>query len=785
MKINTSDYISKAEGIHSSELSYEAKIEQLTNRKNDLESSIQRAQYRLESLYSRLAALECSDDDEEDNSAEISAIMAEISETNFELQEYATEQREVQYEISDASQSLREVQSKKRQMLGEIETLAATTSKNASALNALGGDYANVINRATSGLQNNMSNLAHAAQILGGSVSNTISGGAGGYHGYSSGAKSHNASQIQSTTGQHHSEKKSVFGGTKGTSDNSQYQQSSNSNLYQDAESQRDAMYAKKRHSGGMGAQRPKSENGAFIPAETADFIQSEITEKPTKKKGGLFGRGEKKKNNSGEEIQDFHGLKVKKDTQSDSWTVIGNGNIAYSSYDGDRQSYTTDNSRYDIGKVKYIDPNSIEGIRITNRDMQNPDAFWNAGIQGGRKSYLEAASEISNVRNYLLQGYKRDDFKQNPALNKTLELFFTPFGANAPVVRKGDGFYEFVSGDPRVILAAKFFGVDIPVQVVEEIKSKKEKQSTKAAFAQSMKSQNFESHNTSQTIKDIRACTSKETLAEIATRNHIANKVDFGGLDLQVAKGVVESIFRTKATFPNLDIGFEFVGSMQKRNQYIERQTAMDLLRHYRTKYKSNNPNCTDREANLYAEKCRRAIMSKLTIQKGTIAQSCSAIDPNTHSEVEVILNKAAIGITINEGFGSNYKEFVNRKIDEVISGHKPEGCNSPKASIDHELGHAIAHALNAMDDPVILREYNSFMKLSSDGQAKTLSRYSKKNIGEFIAESWSEYQNNPECRSTARIISERMIELYHTVHQPPTSNEGFDHEERGPIER
>ena len=43
----------------------------------------------------------------------------------------------------------------------------------------------------------------------------------------------------------------------------------------------------------------------------------------------------------------------------------------------------------------------------------------------------------------------------------------------------------------------------------------------------------------------------------------------------------------------------------------------------------------------------------------------------------------------------------------------------------------------------------------------ATALSNYANENIREFIAEAWSEYMNNPEPRSTAREVAERLLAL------------------------
>ena len=70
----------------------------------------------------------------------------------------------------------------------------------------------------------------------------------------------------------------------------------------------------------------------------------------------------------------------------------------------------------------------------------------------------------------------------------------------------------------------------------------------------------------------------------------------------------------------------------------------------------------------------------------------------------------------------------------------------------------------LDLRKDSVILNLWNS---LSHDEITDGLSRYAWKNsnkepIGEFIAEAWSEYCNNPSPRPIAKEIGDRILEVY-----------------------
>jgi hypothetical protein len=73
--------------------------------------------------------------------------------------------------------------------------------------------------------------------------------------------------------------------------------------------------------------------------------------------------------------------------------------------------------------------------------------------------------------------------------------------------------------------------------------------------------------------------------------------------------------------------------------------------------------------------------------------------------------------------------------------------------------MGHQIANLLNAKNDPEIILLYNELQK--SRRMKDELSEYASENCGEFIAEAWGEYQNNPNPRKIAKKVAERLLEL------------------------
>ena len=244
-----------------------------------------------------------------------------------------------------------------------------------------------------------------------------------------------------------------------------------------------------------------------------------------------------------------------------------------------------------------------------------------------------------------------------------------------------------------------------------------------------------------------------KQQLVQIIKDNKLAQDADFGNLDNEVARQMVKSVYETKKRFDFIDMNF--IGSIQARNHKI----AGKLFDIYMTEYQRLNPEWSREELKPFVDKLVKEHIDKIEPAPNTMAQSVFVEHP---TDVLSLAASYVGGISINESYGSDYKSFTEVKVNEVRIGHKPVGCETVKATIDHELGHQIANRLNACNDADIKEIYNRFSNLSGIEQANALSTYAAKNIGEFVAECWSEYSNNPQCRKVAALVSKRLIDLY-----------------------
>lgn len=115
--------------------------------------------------------------------------------------------------------------------------------------------------------------------------------------------------------------------------------------------------------------------------------------------------------------------------------------------------------------------------------------------------------------------------------------------------------------------------------------------------------------------------------------------------------------------------------------------------------------------------------------------------------------------GIGVNKKWGNDVEKFEVALKRNVDNKFHPEGCDTIKAMIDHEFGHALddLHKFRDMDE--ISTAYKDLCSMSNDKAKESLSLYAMTNRREFIAEAWSEYLNNPNPRPTAKKIG-RIVE-------------------------
>lgn len=210
------------------------------------------------------------------------------------------------------------------------------------------------------------------------------------------------------------------------------------------------------------------------------------------------------------------------------------------------------------------------------------------------------------------------------------------------------------------------------------------------------------------------------------AEDNNLADHVDFGKLNVFVANAMNKSLSQHLELFPKLRNEVVAIGSgravMGFAHEYAKEKYVERMAAHYGEEAESR----ADRH-----------------VKKESTPRNCWAFAaPNRFG--------SASGVGFNESSGSDIDRLQEGLNRSVQSGFHPVGCDTVKSIMDHELGHSLDFMLGlSRDSEVIAIRHKAQYELG--GIEKAVSEYAKKNMAEFIAESWSEYLNNPSPRPTA----------------------------------
>lgn len=217
------------------------------------------------------------------------------------------------------------------------------------------------------------------------------------------------------------------------------------------------------------------------------------------------------------------------------------------------------------------------------------------------------------------------------------------------------------------------------------------------------------------------------------ALENALADMVSYKGASLEVANAWNEAIFDHLSKFPALRPNLQFIGTTQERQRAFVRLLVADL----RGKY----PQLSEEQLiKLARRKAGRT-------PSGVLAQSSQ--DPYTS------------GIAVNSKWAKTPDEFKSVLAHDMENGFHPEGCDSVRFVVDHELGHQLDDLLElrtSEDFKDILREV-----LGAGGNVgEDLSRYAATAPAETIAEAWGEYLNNENPRELAQKIGNLIESKY-----------------------
>lgn len=809
MALNSREFVGKAEGIKSHELSLKSSIENLKEHLSTLDHRKDFIEKKLMSMYAQLnAARNNTSEDGESNYGRIASIELQIEQAEENLDDVERKISKTSDELDKTEEEFLEVEEEKKQTLFEIQQRARNVSQNISKSSGMYGAYADIGTSLTQSFQQSLDLLAQAAVILGGAIQ--VSGDGSGT------AKSSNrgsSSQIEMKSG-------NFIGGTTasilGANSLAIRNSDMNSVLHSAQKSTTYCKTAKKLHFIVNGNSKnnkkstfcskqtsvKKDNSGIFKEAEKGkmtvsttqkgNYISSGKVSNPTmnrvhsKKMVSEQSSFQKLHNNSKSNIERTapmiarHGRNAFVDSVIVQDWELGKycnssmsslrKNIAKADYEAYIKSPNDyEHISYNKKSVIYIDPSTINEIR----GIEDPN-FWSYKSTS-YSEYIDMAKQIPLVYSLIKSGRKLTELKERKdIIGVCVRNYF--LNDDITVTKVGNGYIFGEEGRHR-IMAALIAGVNIPVRLTDEFVKKKSLITNKSSQMdnRNIKKIKYKEEIKAITIPEKIASADKKELENIVKNEQIARNVNFGEIDIDIAREVINTIWNVKIKYPFLEL--PYIGSRQVINKKLEQQ-----IEYYLTQLYIQNNSTEDSVDEIIM---RAKSEAKFYIKENFEAQNDNFAFANVAEKPEKIkkpkpgMEYSGIiteyigdviasefnGICINEQKAKNYNQLCQELIEQEQRGASPRGCDTIQYLTMHEIAHHLDKILQISKDDEIISMYKEFKGKSSESKINSLCLYADEDIGEFIAEAWAESQCSATPRDTAKLVEEKMkmaIKMY-----------------------
>ena len=126
----------------------------------------------------------------------------------------------------------------------------------------------------------------------------------------------------------------------------------------------------------------------------------------------------------------------------------------------------------YDQPRLESVPADRIEGVSVSQREMENPDIFW-GHHNNSRERYTEMMSHIPEIQTRLNAGESLDDIRSGASDSMRACATYC-FGEERVKVWKSEGYYSFDGDGRHRVLMARQLGYDLPVKVMGEMRRKR-----------------------------------------------------------------------------------------------------------------------------------------------------------------------------------------------------------------------------------------------------------------------------------------------------------------------
>ena len=233
---------------------------------------------------------------------------------------------------------------------------------------------------------------------------------------------------------------------------------------------------------------------------------------------------------------------------------------------------------------------------------------------------------------------------------------------------------------------------------------------------------------------------------------------VSYKGVDVTTANEWNRGLYDTFNKFPELKSRFGFVGECHARNDALKPV----VQQYYTDIYVQQYPNIALGTLQPYIDQSVDKQMKVFSVGRNTFAQSFSS----TVAEFQ-----SFSGITVNRDIGKDSLDFTKKLKRDVLKKFHPEGCDTIRSVLDHEIGHQLDDLLGIgnLQDIQDLYTSRTLRELTDELSEYAWNNKNKNKFSELIAEGWAEYCNNPNPREIAKKIGETIETEYKKQFKQP----------------
>jgi len=237
------------------------------------------------------------------------------------------------------------------------------------------------------------------------------------------------------------------------------------------------------------------------------------------------------------------------------------------------------------------------------------------------------------------------------------------------------------------------------------------------------------------QGLKAPKFGSTKEAEQWVESQGLVSGRCFFKGFDLDVAQQTVDSLAENINRVPQLKGQIKYMGNNREVNKLKREEARPEVEARVNRIFSS-----------MYGEDRRRMVDRLLKKRPYTIrmvprAYAIAVGKRDFYISYKWAKDGAALRASLENG---------------VRQGWHPPGTASPKAIVDHEIGHVLEGILQLRRDAPL-----AAICQAAISNRDYPSQYARKNASEFIAEAWGEFLNNPNPGYVSQQVGNRIMEI------------------------